>query len=272
MKIRMLANLEVPAIGMGSAQTFNVEDPEGLAVRKSILDNCILTGTTLIDTSPMYGRAEWSLGKSMEGRTQQFQLATKVWCSGKDTGKAQIARSFELLQADHIHVLQIHNMVDWKTHLPYLEQLKLEGSISLIGVTYTYPPGFPERQEDMKTRRIQTIQLAYNVMEREAEEVMLPLAEELGIGVIVMRPLGSGNLAKNLLLEPDLTPLKEFGITTWAQALLAWALADTRIGTLIPSTTNPERILQNAHAGKVPMIPTELRDYISKEAKRCIRS
>tara|TARA_B100001750_G_C15506738_1_gene600889 strand:+ start:671 stop:1489 length:819 start_codon:yes stop_codon:yes gene_type:complete len=272
MNKRQLANLEVPAIGMGSAQTFNVEDSEGLEVRRSIMDNCIATGTTLIDTSPMYGRAEWSLGISMQGRTEQFQLATKVWCSGKDTGKAQIARSFELLKVNHIHVLQIHNMVDWKTHLPYLEQLKYEEAISLIGVTYTYPPGFPEMQEIMKTGRIQTIQISYNVMEREAEEVMLPLASELGIGVIVMRPLGSGNLAKDLHLEPDLGPLEDFGITTWAQALLAWALAEPRVGTLIPSTTNPDRIIENAHAGNIPTIPAEIRDYISKEAQRCVKS
>ena len=269
MRKRMLATLEVPAIGMGSANTFNVEDEDGLGVRREIIDNCIESGSTFIDTSPMYGRAEQCLGVSMEGKTGQFQFATKVWAVGRETGQRQIKRSFELLKTDHIEVFQIHNMVDWKTHLPYLEGLKDGGKIDLIGVTYTYPPGFPEMMEIMKTGRIQTIQISYNALEREAEEEMLPLAEELGIGVIVMRPLGSGALAKELKEQPDLSPLAEFGITTWPQALLAWVLADPRIGILIPSSTRPERILQNAVAGTLPTLPPELRDHVAGEAQRC---
>ncbi len=264
----MLAGLETPAIGMGSANTFNVEDSEGLETRRRIIDNCIASGSTFIDTSPMYGRAEEALGVSMEGKTDQFQLATKVWAVGKETGRRQIARSFELLKTDHIHVFQIHNMVDWRTHLPYLEGLREQGAIDLIGVTYTYPPGFPEMIEIMKTQRIQTIQISYNVLEREAEDEILPLAEELGIGVIVMRPLGSGALAKDMSSQPDLAPLAEFGIETWPQALLAWVLADPRIGVPIPSSTRPERILQNAVAGNLPTLPKELREHVSKEAAR----
>ena len=272
MNTRMLAGLEVPAIGMGSASTFNVEDNEGLDVRRQIIDNCITSGTTFIDTSPMYGRAEQCLGVTMEGKTSQFQFATKVWAVGKETGRRQIDRSFKLLKTDHIHVFQIHNMVDWRTHLPYLEGLREEGKIDLIGISYTYPPGFPEMMEIMKTRRVQTIQISYNVLEREAEDEMLPLAEELGIGVIVMRPLASGALAKNTTAQPHLTPLAEFGITTWPQALIAWVLADPRVGIPIPSSTRPERILQNAVAGTLPTLPSELRDHISKEAQRCLSS
>ena len=165
MKNRMLATLEVPAIGMGSANTFNVEDEEGLEVRRQIIDNCIESGSTFIDTSPMYGRAEQALGISMEGKAPQFQFATKVWAVGRETGQRQILRSFELLKTDHIEVFQIHNMVDWKTHLPYLEGLRDGGKIDLIGVTYTYPPGFPEMMEIMKTGRIQAIQISYNALE-----------------------------------------------------------------------------------------------------------
>ena len=270
MNTRMLVDLEVPVIGMGSANTFNVEAEEGLDVRRRIIDSCITSGSTFIDTSPMYGRAEKALGMSMEGKADQFQFATKVWAVGKETGRRQIARSFELLKTDHVHVFQIHNMVDWRTHLPYLEGLREKGKIDLIGISYTFPPGFPEMMEIMKTRRIHTIQISYNVLEREAEEEMLPLAEELGIGVIVMRPLASGALAKDVAHQPDLTPLAEFGITTWPQALLAWVLADPRVSILIPSSTRPERILQNAVAGTLPTLPNELREYISKEAQRCL--
>jgi aryl-alcohol dehydrogenase-like predicted oxidoreductase len=268
MNKRKLATLEVPVIGMGSASTFDVEDPEGYSVRRQIMDNCLAAGSNFIDTSPMYGRAEKALGVAMEGKTEDFILATKVWCCGKDTGKGQIDRSFKLLGADHIHVLQIHNMIDWKTHLPYLEYLREARLIDLIGVTFTLPPGFPLMMEIMKTKRIQTIQISYNVLEREAEKQMLPLAEELGIGVIVMRPLASGRLAKNVARPPNVSPLREFGIETWPQALLAWVLADPRVSVLIPSTTRPERILENAKAGSLPPLPQDLRDYISKEAQR----
>jgi aryl-alcohol dehydrogenase-like predicted oxidoreductase len=272
MKTRNLVGLEVPVIGMGSASTFDVEDHESLDVRRRIIDSCITSGSTLIDTSPMYGRAEKALGVALKSRVGQFQLATKVWAVGKETGRRQIARSFDLLNADHIHVFQIHNMVDWKTHLPYLEGLKEEGKIDLIGISYTYPSGFPEMLEIMKTHRVHTIQITYNALEREAEEEMLPLAQELGIGVLIMRPLASGALAKNISQQPDLSPLKEFGIETWAQALLAWVLADPRVTTLIPSSTRPERILSNAEAGNLPSLPRDLRDHILKEAQRCVAS
>ena len=272
MNTRLLSNLEVPVIGMGSANTFDVEDENGLNIRRDIMDNCIASGSTFIDTSPMYGRAEKALGIATEGKAKRFQFATKVWCSGKETGRRQITRSFELLKTDHINVLQIHNFVDWRTHLPYLESLRADGKIDLIGVTYTYPRGFPEMKEIMKTRRIQTIQISYNVLEREPEEEILPLAEELGIGVIVMRPLGSGNLANSLQRQPDLAPLKEFGIETWPQALLLWVLGEPRVHVLIPSSSRPERIVQNAVAGSLGPLPKELRGYIETEAHRCLDS
>ena len=270
METRMLVDLEAPVIGMGSATTFNVEDEAGLAVRQEIIDTCIASGSNFIDTSPMYGRAEPALGAAMKGRVDQLQLATKVWAVGPESGRRQIARSFELLGTEHIHLFQIHNMVDWRTHLPYLEELKKQGKIDLIGITYTFPNGLPEMAEIMKTRRVDTIQVSYNVLEREVEEEILPLADELGMGVLIMRQLGSGGLAKGLKREPDLSPLKELGITTWPQALLAWCLADPRVDVLIPATTRPERVLENAAAGSFEPLPPELRDHIVAEGQRCL--
>jgi len=272
METRTLVNLDVPVIGMGSATTFNVEEESDISIRKQIIDNCIESGSIFIDTSPMYGRAEQALGITMKGRVTELQLATKVWAVGKESGRRQIARSFELLGTDHIHLFQIHNMVDWKTHLPYLETLKEKGKIDLIGISYTFPNGLPEMAEIMKTRRVDTIQVSYNVLEREVEEEILPLADELGMGVLIMRPLGSGSLAKGLQREPDLTPLKEFGITTWPQALLAWCLGDPRIDVLIPATTRPSRVFDNAAAGSFKILPEEYRNHIVSEAQRCLTS
>ncbi|MEE9262568.1 MAG: aldo/keto reductase [Dehalococcoidia bacterium] len=270
MQTRKMKDLEVPVVGMGSAGTFDVAMEE-IEVRKKILDNCISQGTNFIDTSPMYRRSEQVIGTAMEGKRDKFQLATKVWCSGKETGQKQMARSFELLRADYIEVMQIHNLVDWETHLPVLEEMKAEGKIGIIGLTHYSPAALPEMAQIMRTGRIDAIQISYNVMEREVEEEILPLAGELGIGIIVMRPVGSGLLINNLEQQPNLTPLKEFGIETWGQALMAWLLADPRVTVLIPATRRPERIVENAAVGSVA-IPAEMRDYILKEAQRCLKA
>jgi aryl-alcohol dehydrogenase-like predicted oxidoreductase len=196
-------------------------------------------------------------------------LATKVWCSGADTGRGQIAESFKLLKTDYIHLLQIHNLVDWRTHLPYLEELRDQKKIGLIGITYGYADRLPDMMEIMKTGRIDTIQVSYNLKDRAVEEAVLPLAQDLGIGVIAMRPTGKGLLATGLKTQPDLSPLKEFGIETWGQAALAWLLADPRLSVPIPATTKPWRVTENALPGQINILPQELRDYIEKETERC---
>ena len=195
MQFRQLGSLTVPVIGMGSASSsgFNVESPEGLENCRRILDNCLAAGTTFLDTSPMYRRAEGVIGAGIRGRRHEFQLATKVYCSGVETGRAQIQLSFDLLGTDHIEVFQIHNLVDWRTHLPYLEGLKAQGRIDVIGITHYQPPFYEELAQIMRTGRVDAIQIPYSLLEREAEEELLPLAAEMDIGVIVMRPLVKGN-------------------------------------------------------------------------------
>ena len=269
MQTRMIKDLEVPVIGMGSAGSFDVPMQQ-IGVRREILDNCIVQGSNFVDTSPMYRRSEQVIGVAMEGKRDKFQLATKVWCTGRETGEKQMARSYELLKTDYIEVMQIHNLVDWKTHLPLLEEMKATGRIGVIGLTHYSPAALPEMVEIMRTGRIDSIQISYNVMEREVEETILPLAGEMGIGVIVMRPVGNGLLIRNLEREPDLEPLREFGIETWGQALMAWLVADPRVTVLIPATRRPERIVENAAVGSVT-IPPEMRSHILKEAHRCLK-
>ena len=269
MKLRKLSTLEVSSVGMGTAGAFDVDKEEDIALRRQIMDQCIAEEVTFIDTSPMYGRAEGVLGQAIEGRMDKFQLATKVWCTGQETGQRQIARSFDLLKTDYVDVLQVHNLVDWQTHLPYLEELKAQGKIGLIGLTYGFPDRLSEMMEIMRTGRVDTIQISYNVNDRAVEAEVLPLAEERGIGVIVMRPIEKGGLIAGLKKQPDLTPLKEFSIETWGQAALAWLLADSRVSVPIPATAKPSRIAENAWPGKTEVIPPELREYISKETERC---
>ena len=270
MQTRKLATLDVPPIGMGTWKTFDVRSKAEIAVRKEIITACVSEGVAFLDSSPMYGESESVVGVTAEGKREQFQFATKVWCTGVSQGKAEIAQSFERFRSDYIDVFQIHNLLDWETHLPTLEALKAEGKIGLIGITHYMTAAYPEMIQIMKGGRISTIQIPYNVLERTCEGEILPLAEELGIGVIVMQPLGVGRLVTGLKREPDLAPLEPYGIETWAQALLAWILADTRVSVLIPATSKPERIRENAAVGGLPVLPRELRVYIEREVQRCL--
>ena len=268
---RSLAGLSVNAVGLGTAATFqlfsNPSDSE-MALRKQVIDRCLENGTNFIDTSPMYGESERMVGMATHGKRELFQFATKVWTRGLEAGLAQVADSFRQLRTDYIEVFQIHNLLDWRVHLPEMERLKEEGKIGLIGITHYEKSSYPEMASIMKTRRIDTIQIPYNPMERECEEIILPLAEELGIGVIVMRPFGGGSLARRLQRHADLSPLYDYGVKSIGQALLAWVLADSRISVVIPATTRPERVEENALAGTLPPMPAELRDYLTKAAGR----
>ena len=269
MELRQLGSLRVPTIGMGTWKTFDVRSDSDIAVRRRIVNECIAHGVTFVDSSPMYGRSEGVIGKTIAGRRDQFQLATKVWTEGKSNGEAEIACSFQLLGADYIDVFQVHNLLDWRTHLATLERLKEQGKVRLVGITHYDTGAYPAMLEIMKTGRIDTVQIPYNVGERECEAHLLPLAEELGIGVIVMQPLGEGRYVSRLRRQPDLAPLAGTGIRMWAQALLAWVLGDPRVSVAIPATSRPERIAENAQAGSGVVLDDDLRDYIRQETIRC---
>ena len=270
METRKLGSLDVPAVGLGTYQTFDVTSESEIDVRIQVIDNCLSGGTTFVDTAAMYGEAERLIGLATEGRRDKFQLATKVRVKGKEEGGASVANSFRMLKTDYIDVFQVHNLVDWRTHLPTLERLKGEGKIGQIGVSAMASSTYPEVMEIMRSRRITTVQIPYNVVDRAVEEAVLPLATDLDIGVIVMEPLKKGRYVSRLRREPNVTPLNEHGITTWAQALIAWVLGHEAISVAIPATTKPKRVLENAVAGSVERLPQELRDYVRDETERCL--
>jgi aryl-alcohol dehydrogenase-like predicted oxidoreductase len=136
MEFRNLGRLQVAAIGLGTARTFDVTSARDIAVRRQIIDQCLAQQVTLIDSSPMYGHSEEVIGRTTEGRREHFQLATKVWCQGRTQGEVQIAQSFRRLKTTYIDVLQIHNLLDWRTHLATLMRLREQRSIGLIGITH----------------------------------------------------------------------------------------------------------------------------------------
>ena len=164
MEYRKLGYLDVSAIGLGTLRTFDVTGDEDIAVRSQIVDNCLGNDINLIDTAAWYGNAEQVVDEVTDGRRDQFYLATKVRTEGKEAGEAQIARSFELLKTDYIDLFQVHNMIDWQTQLPTLQQLKDEGKVGMVGVTAMVPEAYPTIMDLMRQGRVDVVQIPYNVM------------------------------------------------------------------------------------------------------------
>ena len=154
MQTRMLGTIEVPVIGLGTFATFDVITDDEIKVRRAILDSCVEHGVKFIDTSPMYKQSEEVIGIAMEGKRSDFILATKVWIEGKEAGIEQMAKSFELLKTDYIDEMQIHNQVDWETHITVLEEMKAEGKIGLTGVTHQMPTALPLIGQNYENREI----------------------------------------------------------------------------------------------------------------------
>ena len=224
-----------PVIGLGTYKTFL--DDERLAAE--VVGAALGAGTTVFDSSPMYGAAERSLGSGLQGRRADAVVATKIWASSVEEGKAQYAAQLRFF--GRVEIEQIHNLAAWREQLPWLEAERDAGRIDRIGVTHWDPGQFGELEQALLTGRFDTVQIPLNPLERDCEARILPLAEELGVSVIVMRPLGGAGSAM-LRREPSagtLEPLRAFGVETWAQALLKWCLADRRVDLLIPATSRP---------------------------------
>ncbi|MFI5305559.1 MAG: aldo/keto reductase [Nitrospiria bacterium] len=255
--------LNVPVIGMGTWRTFDVTGEKAEENVRLIIDEALVLGSVFFDSSPMYGRAEKMLGITLKGRRESIFIATKIWASISSEADQQIENGLEYF-GGHVDLYQIHNLVNWQVNLNKLEKLKERGKIRAIGATHYAPSAFNTLAEVMRTGRISTIQIPYNPKEREVERSILPLAAELGIGVIVMRPFGEGELFKAIPSISKLEPLLPFGIRTWAQALLKWVLSDPRCQVVIPATSNIKHLRENTGAGEPPWFGPEERKYVAK--------
>ena len=248
-----------PVVGLGTWNTFAGGRDLGREVVGAALD----AGVRVFDSSPMYGEAEASLGAALEGRRDGAVVATKIWTASPEEARAQYGA--QLRWFGRVDVEQVHNLVAWREHLPWLEAEREAGRIGRLGVTHYSPGAFEGLAEALRTGRFQAVQLPLNPLEREVERELLPLAAELGVAVIVMRPLGQGELAPR---EPPAEVLAELGVETWAQALLKWALSDERVDVVIPATKRPERTRENAAAGEGPWFGPEERDLVARWALR----
>jgi diketogulonate reductase-like aldo/keto reductase len=249
-----------PVVGLGTWNTFG-GDAE---LARDVVGTTLAAGSRVVDSSPMYGKAEPSLASALDGRRDQATVATKIWAPTIEQGRGQLERQLELFGA--VDVEQVHNLVSWPDHLAWLEQERDAGRIEKIGVTHYSPLAFDDVAAAIRTGRFDTVQLPLNPYERAAERVLLPLAAELGLAVIVMRPFGEGELLANAPSAEELEPLAEFGIETWPQALLKWALSDDRVDVVIPATRNPLHAAQNALAGSPPWLGPEERGYVERLA------
>ena len=253
--------LDAPVVGLGTWARLEAAADAGRA--GPLVRQALEEGITLFDSSPMYGRAERLLAEALGERRPEAIVATKIWTGSPDEGRHQLARAVEWY-GGVVDVMQIHNLVAWPDHLRLLEAARDAGQVRLIGATHWQAAAFPELETVMTTGRIDTIQIPYNPHERQVEERILPLAEDLGLGVIVMRPLGSGPLVRADPGPEALEPLRDFGVRTWAQALLKWGLSDPRCHVSIPATSRAERVGENARAGAAPWFGPQERELVAR--------
>jgi aryl-alcohol dehydrogenase-like predicted oxidoreductase len=225
---------EVPVVGLGTWQTFDV-GPGGERAARDVSDAVWEGGTRLFDSSPMYGRSERVLGRALGGRRADALVATKIWTSSAVEARRQLAAQLEFF-GGRVDLEQVHNLVGWRDHLDWLEQERAAGRIGFLGATHYAASAFDDLEEVMRTGRIDAIQVPYNPLERDAERRILPLAAELDLGVIAMRPLGGGALTRRF----D------------ARELLKWTLADERIHVAIPATSSGAHARANTAAGAAP--------------------
>ena len=250
-----------PVIGLGTWNTFDADRDLARVVVGAALD----AGCRLFDSSPMYGGAEESLGAALTDRRREAIVATKIWAGSVEEGRAQLED--QLGWFGRVEIEQVHNLVAWQEHLPWLEEEQEAGRIERLGVTHWQPSAFAELARALETRRFSVVQVPLNPLERDCERELLPLAAELGIAVLVMRPLGDKARLPHPPPPEALEPLSDFGVSSWPQALLKWALSDDRVDAVIPASRNPEHVRENAGAGEQPWFGPEQRELVERLAQ-----
>src|SRR3954447_13938755 len=259
MRTRRLApGVDVPVVGLGTWSVFDV-GPERQGTADAVVGRMLEAGARVVDSSPMYGRAEHVLGAALGPRREDAFVATKIWTRSVEEGREQFARQLDWY-GGRVDLEQGHNLVAWREQLAWVEDEWEGGGIGLLGATPYATHAFGELAEVMRTGRIQAVQVPYNPSEREVEAEILPLAAELGLGVLAMRPLGSGGLGAG----PPAAELGALGVETWAEAVLVWGLSDPRITVVIPATADPEHAAANVRAGHHPGFGADERAAVER--------
>jgi diketogulonate reductase-like aldo/keto reductase len=259
----------LPVIGMGTWRTFNVgSDPQLLDARTEVVKAFFEQGGGLIDSSPMYGSAPDVVGYALQqlGTPESLFAAEKVWSPAGGSAREQVAELEERWRVEQFDLVQVHNLTDWREHLAALQEMKAEGLIRHIGITTSHGRRHSEIEQIMTSEDIDFVQLTYNITHREAENRLLPLAQERGIGVIANRPYDGGSLIKHLKRRDAPLPEwanEECGCTTWADFLLKFIVSHPAIACAIPATTQVEHLRENMRAGHAPMPSPDARQRMA---------
>jgi diketogulonate reductase-like aldo/keto reductase len=244
----------IPVIGLGTWQSFDVSPSSNLDSLKNVLDETINAGGKLIDSSPMYGRSEEIVGLlTANASAEKFFYATKVWTTGRNEGIHQMENSFRKFQREVIDLMQIHNLVDWKTHLPVLRKWKEEGRIRYIGITHYTDSMHSELIKIIRSEQIDFVQFNYSIMDRHAEENLLHLAADYGIATLINRPLGEGRLFNKVKGKTLPSWAQEYNIKSWSQFFLKFIISHPAVTCVIPATSNPSHAADNMNAGSEPL-------------------
>ena len=257
---------KLPVIGLGSAVTFDVpfNSPKVTDITE-VITRFVKRGGKVIDTSPSYGNAESLIGQiaGKSGLTDSLFIATKVRARGREAGIAQIEQSLGRFQRRTIDLIQVHNLVDVETQMSALRESKSKGKIRYTGITYSEPQGFAEIERNMKSQHPDFVQINYSIVDRGAAQRILPLAQELRMGVIINRPFGSGGVIRAVLGKPLPAWAAEFDCHSWAQFLLKWVVSHPAVTCVIPATNNPQHLEDNMGAGFGRLPDAKTRDRMA---------
>lgn len=251
---------ELPVIGLGTWQAFDV-DPGSYSALKNVLAVWQNAGGRFIDSSPMYGRSEQVIGDLTAGIPEEDVLfyATKVWTTGKQQGIDQMNASFEKMKRPVMDLMQVHNLVDLKTHFPLLKQWKEEGKIRYTGITHYTDASHHELVEAMKKVRPDFVQFNYSILNRNAEKNVLPVAKYLGIATIINRPFGQGDLFNKIKNKALPEWAADAEINSWSDFFLKFIIAHPAVNVVIPATANPKHVADNAKAGTGELPSEEIK-------------
>ena len=242
----------MPVIGLGTSQVFDVGEGAARQPLAEVLRLLLDAGGKIIDTSPMYGRAEAVAGDLVAetGARPGVFLATKVWTSGREAGIAQMRRSAELLKSPVLDLIQVHNLLDWRTQLATLRQMKEKGQVRYIGITHYTTGSLPELAGILQNEPgIDFVQCAYSLVTRAAETALFPIAAARKVAVIVNRPFEDGDMFRRVRGGAVPEWAAEFDCTSWAQLFLKYVIAEPAVTCAIPATSNPAHMADDLKAG-----------------------
>ncbi len=259
---------KLPAIGLGTWLTFDVTSAADRAVRGQVMRAFFDAGGRLVDSSPMYGASEETIGAALPPNGKAMFSATKVWTVGALAGRRQLENSYRLWKLQRFDLLQVHNFLDYETHLATLKRMKAEGRVRYIGVTTSHGRRHDLAEKIMREDPIDFIQFTYNLNDREAEERLLPIAAERRIAVIVNRPFDGGNLFGARTRKPLPGWAAEIGCASWAEAFLKWVVAHPAVTCAIPATAQVAHVRENMRAMSGPLPDAAMRKRIAEDYAR----